>query len=61
MQTAEAKATKLAERSNHADTVDDSWEAWVQAGEQMPLLPKPAESEYQQHLIEKYRKQGLNL
>lgn len=51
----------IAEPVSSTSTVDDGWESWVQEVEQMPLSPKPAESEYQQHLVEKYRKQGLEL
>ena len=42
-------------------TMSDAWEKWVEEVEQLPLLPKSTQSEYQQHLIEKYRKQGLEL
>ena len=39
----------------------EAWEEWVEEVEQLPLSPQPAQSEYQKSLIEKYRKQGLNL
>jgi hypothetical protein len=38
------------------------WAKWVEEVEQLPLSPNSIqEGDYQQHLIEKYRKQGLVL
>ncbi len=42
-------------------TMTDIWEKWVEEVEQLPLYPNPIEGDYQQHLIEKYRQQGLEL
>lgn len=57
----EAEAASSVNPNNSESTLDDAWEAWVQEVEQMPLSPTPTEGEYQQHLIEKYQKQGLDL
>ena len=38
-----------------------AWENWVEEVEQLPLSPNPTQGNFQQHLIEKYRKQGLEL
>jgi hypothetical protein len=40
----------------------DAWEKWVEEVEQRPLSPSSVEEgDYQQYLVEKYRKQGLVL
>lgn len=40
----------------------DAWEKWVEEVEQLPLSKNSIqEGDYQQHLVEKYRKQGLVL
>ena len=40
---------------------DEFWEQWTKEVEQMPLTAQPAQSEYHRSLVEKYRKQGLDL
>jgi hypothetical protein len=42
-------------------TMARAWKKWVEEVEQLPLSPNPVQSDYQQHLVEKYRKQGLEL
>jgi hypothetical protein len=37
------------------------WQKWFEEVEQLPLLENPEKSDFQQHLVEKYRKQGLVL
>jgi hypothetical protein len=37
------------------------WQKWFEEVEQLPLLENPEQGDYQQYLIEKYRKQGLVL
>jgi hypothetical protein len=44
-----------------AETMTRAWEQWVEEVEQLPLSPNPTRSDFQQDLIEKYRKQGLEL
>lgn len=40
----------------------EAWEKWVKEVENLPLSPNSIqEGDYQKHLIEKYRKQGLIL
>jgi hypothetical protein len=40
----------------------DAWEKWVEEVEQLPLSSNSIEEgDYQRHLVEKYRKQGLVL
>ncbi|MEY4517872.1 MAG: hypothetical protein RLZZ499_471, partial [Cyanobacteriota bacterium] len=40
----------------------DAWEKWVEEVEQLPLSTNSIQAgDYQQHLVEKYRKQGLVL
>ena len=39
-----------------------AWEKWIKAVEELPISPGlVVESDYQQHIIEKYRKQGLEV
>jgi hypothetical protein len=46
----------------HKDkTMAHAWEKWVEEVERLPLSPNPTQGDYQQYLIEKYRKQGLEL
>lgn len=42
-------------------TMARAWAKWVEEVEQLPLSPNPTQGDFQQHLIEKYRKQGLEL
>jgi hypothetical protein len=37
------------------------WQKWFEEVEQLPLLENPEKGDFQQHLIDKYRKQGLIL
>jgi hypothetical protein len=37
------------------------WQKWFEEVEQLPLLENPEKSDFQQHLVDKYRKQGLVL
>lgn len=38
-----------------------TWESWIQEVEQLNPKPNQTNSDYSQHLIEKYRQQGLEL
>ena len=39
-----------------------AWDKWIKEVEELPVSPSPVvESDYQQHIIEKYQKQGLEL
>ncbi len=49
------------QRNDQRAAVTTAWETWVQEVEQLPLEPNPASADYPRHLIEKYRKQGLEL
>ncbi len=57
----------VVKKSGHAEEAEqpdnlmsDTWEKWVEEVEQLPLSPNSIqEGDYQQHLVEKYRKQGL--
>jgi hypothetical protein len=37
------------------------WQKWFEEVEQLPLLENPQKGDFQQHLVDKYRKQGLVL
>lgn len=41
--------------------LNEVWEALIEEVEEVPIVPTPVSSEYQQSLIEKYQKQGLEL
>ncbi|MEM8506076.1 MAG: hypothetical protein AAF716_23365 [Cyanobacteria bacterium P01_D01_bin.1] len=47
--------------SDQDNTMTEAWERWIQEVEQLTLKPAATNSEYSQHLIEKYRQQGLEL
>jgi hypothetical protein len=49
------------EGDDRADPIARRWEKWFEQVDQLPLLDNPEEGDFQQHLIEKYRKQGLEL
>jgi hypothetical protein len=58
----------VVQESNFADSEEpdnlmtEDWEKWVAEVEQLPLSSNTIqEGDYHQHLIEKYRKQGLIL
>lgn len=55
------QALATSEHGTQGSPVADTWKTWVQEVEQLPITPNPTNSEYRQHLIEKYRKQGLDL
>jgi hypothetical protein len=51
-----------AEGEKPDNLMTDAWEKWVEEVEQLPLSTNSIqEGDYQQHLVEKYRKQGLVL
>ena len=41
--------------------LNEVFKAWLKEGEDIPIVPTPITSEYQRDLVEKYRKQGLDL
>ena len=56
-----AQSSEAVESEQWGEAMDAFWNQWVEEVEQMPLSPQPAKSEYHKSLIEKYRKQGLDL
>ncbi|MCY7277651.1 MAG: hypothetical protein LH702_28920 [Phormidesmis sp. CAN_BIN44] len=44
-----------------ANTAAERWKKWFEEMDQLPLPETVGEGDFQQHLIEKYRKQGLEL
>lgn len=53
------RSASLAEEGE--DALARRWERWFEQVEQVPLLDHPAAGDFQQHLVEKYRQQGLEL
>jgi hypothetical protein len=58
----------IVQEPNHGETkqpdnlMTEAWQKWVEEVEQLPLSPNTIqEGDYHQHLIDKYRKQGLVL
>jgi len=43
------------------DELVEAWEKWFDAVDQLDVLPDESVSDYQKHLVSKYRKQGLEL
>ena len=44
-----------------ADEIALGWEKWFGEVDQLSLLEGPGEGEFSQHLVAKYRQQGLDL
>lgn len=59
--SSDAQTPEPAQQDDQRAAMATVWETWVQEVEQLPLEPNPASTDYPQHLIEKYRKQGLEL
>jgi predicted DNA-binding protein len=56
------KESSPAEGEQSDNLMTEAWEKWVEEVEQLPLSTNSIqEDDYQKHLIEKYRKQGLIL
>jgi hypothetical protein len=54
--------SNLAEGAQPDNLMTEAWEKWVEEVEQLPLPSNTIQpGDYHQHLIEKYRKQGLIL
>jgi predicted DNA-binding protein len=60
--------SEVVQELNHAEgeqpdhLMTEAWEKWVEEVEQLPLSTNSIqEGDYQKHLVEKYRKQGLIL
>ncbi len=53
----------LPNANKHTDSqsITETWTQWFEAVEQIETVPSEPESDYQQLLIHKYRKQGLEL
>lgn len=49
------------EQPNESQTTTKAWENWVKEVKQLSPLPHSEPKNYQQHLLKKYRKQGLEL
>lgn len=53
--------------SSHAEgeqqdkTMALRWKKWFEEVDRLPLLENPEEGNFQQYLVDKYRKQGLDL
>jgi hypothetical protein len=45
----------------HQNTVAEKWAQWFDAVDHLPVTPTESIGDYQQHLLAKYRKQGLEL
>ena len=45
----------------HQDSLDEQWARWFEAVDHLPITSTKPDGDYQQHLISKYRKQGLEL
>ena len=56
-----AQSSEAVEREQWDEATEAFWNQWIEEVEQMPRSPQPATSEYHKSLIEKYRKQGLDL
>jgi regulator of RNase E activity RraA len=59
--------SEVVQESSHADSEEQDrtmavrWQKWFEEVEQLPLLENPEKGNFQQYLVEKYRKQGLIL
>ena len=47
--------------SNNRDTFAETWTQWFESVDRLPVKSTKPVSDYQQHLLVKYRKQGLEL
>ena len=56
-----ADATESFESEQTDDLMLEAWDKWAEGVENLSLSSQPAQSEYQQHLVERYRAQGLEL
>jgi hypothetical protein len=54
------RQAKTAIDSLEGDRSED-WARWFEATDGLEITPKALTSEYQQHLLSKYRQQGLDL
>lgn len=62
LEEAKPEAVQSEQDQDQSDpTMAAAWEKWVAEVEQLPLSPNPTQGDYHQYLIEKYRKQGLEL
>jgi hypothetical protein len=50
-----------AEDEQEDKTMALRWKKFFEEVDQLPILENRAEGDFQQHLVEKYRKQGLEL
>ena len=41
--------------------ITEKWEQWFEIVDNLPIKPTDSADDYQQHLLSKYRKQGLDL
>jgi hypothetical protein len=59
--------SEMVQESSHVEgeqpdeTMALRWQKWVEEVEQLPLLENSEKGDFQQYLVEKYRKQGLIL
>jgi hypothetical protein len=45
----------------HQNTVAEKWSQWFDAVDHLLITPIESTGDYQQHMLSKYRKQGLEL
>ena len=48
------------EQPNESQTMTNAWDNWVKEVKKLSPRPRSEPKNYQQHLLEKYRKQGLD-
>ena len=46
---------------DEADALARRWDKWFEEVDRLPLPENPGAGDFQQHLVEKYRQQGLEL
>ena len=60
-----AESRDKTSEQNEVEQVKDSitlrWQKWFDEVNKLPLKENPKEEDFQQYLVEKYRKQGLDL
>ncbi len=54
-------STDLSKSKKWDQTTANAWAECIAEIEQTPRAPQPVQNDYHQHLIEKYRAQGLDL
>ncbi|WP_204138123.1 hypothetical protein [Halomicronema sp. CCY15110] len=47
--------------NDHPDELAETWASWFESVDQLEIPPPSSVRDYQQHLLSKYRQQGLEL